>query len=298
MTGLHGVVDRVKSEYGFIRLGPHSAPAAFFRVGVLEQSMEKTVDDVSEVLAVGDLVRFDAELNLKDNTSAKWWVTYVRPVSASSPAAPSRGGVPRLKELGKPSGKEGPNGTSRGPRDAGVVLNNGDDSDDDDSDVDQNSWPSLKGNEKKILPWSYARCAARAVASEGITVPNTSAPTKAPPAPPLTSTVSKMTSSLARPSVLVYRGARGIAKLVDGGAAIECEVRETTGLRRVKLGDDCPFYRNGVRLQADGGGVAKALGEGDQLTLDYAVAADVASPKNADVHLLPSLARREAERCA
>ncbi|KAH7975983.1 hypothetical protein HPB52_007211 [Rhipicephalus sanguineus] len=275
LTGCDGVVDRLKSEYGFIRLGPHSAPAAFFRVGVLEQSIEKSVQDVSEVLAVGDLVRFDAELNLKENTSAKWWVTFIRPVSSSPPGAPSR------DDVGKPSGKEGHRRSSRGPRDVGV--RDSDEDDDDDSEVYQNSSLSAKGSEKKALPWSYARCAARAVADEGVSAANTSAPKmRPPPYPPATttSTVSKMTSFLARPSILVYRSVRGIVKRVDSGAAVECEVRETAGPRRVKLGDDCSFYGNGVR----GNGGVKALGEGDQLTLDYVVAADATSVKDADVH--------------
>ncbi|KAL1470643.1 hypothetical protein MTO96_024123 [Rhipicephalus appendiculatus] len=278
LTGCDGVVDRVKSEYGFIRLGPHSAPAAFFRVSVLEQSIEKSVKDVSEVLAVGDLVRFDAELNLKENTSAKWWITYIRP------ASPPPGAHPR-EDVGKPPGREGPRGSNRGPRDVGVCDSDYDDNDDDnddDDDVYQNSSLPAKCSEKKALPWSYARCAARAVADEGVPTANTSAPKMRPPPATTTSTVSKMTSFLARPSLLVYRSVRGIAKRVGGGDVVECEVRETGGPRRVRLGDDCPFYRNGVRLQGNGG--VRELGEGDQLTLDYVVATDVTSVKDADVH--------------
>ncbi|XP_075736140.1 uncharacterized protein LOC142776405 [Rhipicephalus microplus] len=275
LTGCDGVVDRVKSEYGFIRLGPHSTPAAFFRVGVLEQSIEKSIKDVSEVLAVGDLVRFDAELNLKENTSAKWWITYIRPVS------PTPGSLSR-EDVGKSSGGEHPRGSGRGPRDVG-----GRDSDTDDgdnvSDVYQNALLSVKRGEKKALPWSYARCAARAVADEGVPAAGTSAPKVRPTSvTSTTSTVSKMMSFLARPSILVYCSVRGIVKRVDGDAVAECEVRETGSTRRIRFGEFCPLYRNGVRVLGSDG--VKSLGKGDQLTLDYAVATDVTAVKDADVH--------------
>ncbi|KAL3186075.1 hypothetical protein MRX96_028204 [Rhipicephalus microplus] len=275
LTGCDGVVDRVKSEYGFIRLGPHSTPAAFFRVGVLEQSIEKSIKDVSEVLAVGDLVRFDAELNLKENTSAKWSITYIHPVS------PTPGSLSR-EDVGKSSGGEHPRGSGRGPRDVGGRDSDTDDGDND-SDVYQNALLSVKRGEKKALPWSYARCAARAVADEGVPAAGTSAPKVRPTSvTSTTSTVSKMMSFLARPSILVYCSVRGIVKRVDGDAVAECEVRETGSTRRIRFGEFCPLYRNGVRVFGSDG--VKSLGKGDQLTLDYAVATDVTSVKDADVH--------------
>ncbi|KAL3202562.1 hypothetical protein MRX96_042385 [Rhipicephalus microplus] len=276
LAGCDGVVDRVKSEYGFIRLGPHSTPAAFFRVGVLEQSIEKSIKDVKR----GARRRRPGPLRRRAQPERK----HVGQVVDHVHSARSRR---RLVHFRARTSANRPAGNVLEARAGGLAMFGARDSDtddgDDDSDVYQNASLSVKRGEKKALPWSYARCAARAVADEGVPAAGTSAPKVRPTSvTTTTSTVSKMTSFLARPSILVYRSVRGIVKRVDGDAVVECEVRETGSPRRIRLGEVCPLYRNGVRVLGSDG--VKSLGEGDQLTLDYAVATDVTSVKDADVH--------------
>ncbi|KAK8768689.1 hypothetical protein V5799_014846 [Amblyomma americanum] len=257
LTDCDGVVDRLKSQYGFIRLGPHVSPAAFFRVSVLERSMKTTINDIGEVLAVGDLVRFDAELNLKDDTSAKWWVTHIQPISRIRPSADRCLG----ESSEKPRSSEGVNDSSK------------------DTDEDRPS-AVTKGTEKRF-PWSYARCAARAVAVEGVVA--NSSPAKKAPGTPAAAVVDRLASSVARPSLLIYRGVSGVVRSVQGGASVYCEVKEAAGTRRISLAEGCAFYKDGVRCPEDGGTIAKAVSEGDELTVDYAVSAEDLS-KEADVY--------------
>lgn len=251
LAGHAGVIDRVWSEYGFIRLGPHPTPAAYFRLAVVERSMQKSVEDLTDVFAIGDLVRFDAELNLKESTSARWWVTYIRP---------SSGGLPAV------SGESSSRAATRAPR--GDAGGDGDDAEEE---------PLLREGprqDRKSLPWSYARCAAKAVSGglEALTNkrPDTTTSTSAP----------RMTSLVVRPSVLIYRGSRAVVRGVLESGAVECEVREAGGVRRVTL-VDVPLYRDGVRTPADQ--VAEAVGVGDTLCLDYAAGADGAS-RDAEVY--------------
>ncbi|XP_077547873.1 uncharacterized protein LOC144160150 [Haemaphysalis longicornis] len=255
LAGHDGVIDRLRSDYGFIRLGPHPTPAAYFRLAVVERSMQRTVEDLTDIFTIGDMVRFDAELNLKESTSARWWVTYIRP---------SSGGLPAVSDAS--------HGDESSGRAAAMMARSIAAKDDDDAKEAPLLSEGLK-RDHKSPPWSYARCAARAVAQDSEEATSKQPDKAAAPVP-------RMTSLVVRPSVLIYRGARAVVRGVVEGAKVECEVRETGGVRRVMM-TGVPLYRDGVRTPADE--VVKAVGEGDALSLDYAAGADGTS-KDAEVY--------------
>ncbi|KAH9360949.1 hypothetical protein HPB48_007030 [Haemaphysalis longicornis] len=73
----HGVVEFVKSDYGFIKFGRNERERAFFHVNTVGKSLRTTIRNLPDVFTVDDKVRFNAVLSQKPSEKVKWEATTV-----------------------------------------------------------------------------------------------------------------------------------------------------------------------------------------------------------------------------
>ncbi|KAH9383189.1 hypothetical protein HPB48_024015 [Haemaphysalis longicornis] len=79
----HGVVEFVRSSFGFIKFGPDEKERAFFHVNNVERSLRSSIKDLLDVFSVGNGVRFNAKLSMKPSERVKWEATEVHPCRSS-----------------------------------------------------------------------------------------------------------------------------------------------------------------------------------------------------------------------
>lgn len=79
-----GAIETLKDEFGFIKLEKEQE-CAFFHAAEIERYLGSAVPALPEVLAVGDKVRFDADLNKNTTARAKWVVTNIHTIQNMPP---------------------------------------------------------------------------------------------------------------------------------------------------------------------------------------------------------------------
>ncbi|KAH9360883.1 hypothetical protein HPB48_008159 [Haemaphysalis longicornis] len=79
----HGVVECVRSSFGFIKFGPDEKERAFFHVNNVERSLRSSIKDLPDMFSVGDEVRFNSKLSMKPSERVKWEATEVHPCRSS-----------------------------------------------------------------------------------------------------------------------------------------------------------------------------------------------------------------------
>lgn len=73
----YGVVEHVKSSYGFIKFGLDDSERAFFHTNNVDKLLRKSIKNIPDVFSVGDIVRFNAKLSMKPSEKVKWEATTV-----------------------------------------------------------------------------------------------------------------------------------------------------------------------------------------------------------------------------
>ncbi|XP_075525428.1 uncharacterized protein LOC142557454 isoform X2 [Dermacentor variabilis] len=79
-----GAIETLKDEFGFIKLEKEQE-CAFFHAAEIERYLGTAVPALPEVLAVGDKIRFDADLNKNTTARAKWVVTTIHNIQNVPP---------------------------------------------------------------------------------------------------------------------------------------------------------------------------------------------------------------------
>ncbi|KAH8032998.1 hypothetical protein HPB51_004920 [Rhipicephalus microplus] len=79
-----GAIETLKDEFGFIKLEKEQE-CAFFHAAEIERHLGTAVPALPEVLAVGDKIRFDADLNKNTTARAKWVVTTIHSIQNVPP---------------------------------------------------------------------------------------------------------------------------------------------------------------------------------------------------------------------
>ncbi|KAL3248726.1 hypothetical protein MRX96_017811 [Rhipicephalus microplus] len=79
-----GAIETLKDEFGFIKLEKEQE-CAFFQAAEIERPLGTAVPALPEVLAVGDKIRFDADLNKNTTARAKWVVTTIHSIQNVPP---------------------------------------------------------------------------------------------------------------------------------------------------------------------------------------------------------------------
>lgn len=79
-----GAIETLKDEFGFIKLEKEQE-CAFFHAAEIERYLGTAVPALPEVLAVGDKIRFDADLNKNTTARAKWVVTTIHSIQNVPP---------------------------------------------------------------------------------------------------------------------------------------------------------------------------------------------------------------------
>lgn len=74
-----GAIETLKDEFGFIKLEKEQE-CAFFHAAEIERYLGTAVPALPDVLAVGDKIRFDADLNKNTTARAKWVVTTIHDI--------------------------------------------------------------------------------------------------------------------------------------------------------------------------------------------------------------------------
>nr|XP_037271548.1 uncharacterized protein LOC119163614 isoform X2 [Rhipicephalus microplus] len=73
----YGVIETVKSNYGFIKFGPKLKERAFFHANNVDRSLGRSIKNLPDVLTVDDRVRFHAKPSKKPSDKVKWEATMV-----------------------------------------------------------------------------------------------------------------------------------------------------------------------------------------------------------------------------
>ncbi|KAL3186074.1 hypothetical protein MRX96_028203 [Rhipicephalus microplus] len=79
-----GAIETLKDEFGFIKLEKEQE-CAFFHAAEIERHLGTAVPVLPEVLAIGDKIRFDADLNKNTTARAKWVVTTIHSIQNVPP---------------------------------------------------------------------------------------------------------------------------------------------------------------------------------------------------------------------
>ncbi|KAH9362480.1 hypothetical protein HPB48_015606 [Haemaphysalis longicornis] len=77
LVNQQGVIETVKSKYGFIKFGLNMKERAFFHAKNVEMSLSKSTRNLPDVLTIEDDVRFNAMLSKKPTDKVKWEATAV-----------------------------------------------------------------------------------------------------------------------------------------------------------------------------------------------------------------------------